>query len=98
MSTSSAAGEGPAVVLRSHYVHVRGLLIATIVALAVALAAVVATGSDSSAPAPKPVAPAVSHVPLTGPAHDSHENACGYHYVGSILVAKQCGPAAERPN
>jgi hypothetical protein len=76
------SGQGPAVVLRSQYMHVRTLFAvasAATVALAIALVLVVATGNGGSSVAHSASAaskPAISAAP----------SACGVHYAGSSLV------------
>jgi hypothetical protein len=93
MSTSFS-GQGPAVIPRSHYVHVRGFLVATIVALTAALGVSVATDSGTTH-----VTRSAQSVPFVSPAHDSHEiTPCGVRYVGDTLVGKSCATTAERPN
>jgi len=81
MSTS-ISGQGPAVVPRSKYEHMRTLLalaLAAAAALAIALVLVIAISGGSDTVTKSSAAPSTH-----GPSLD--HSACGMHYAGSTLV------------
>jgi hypothetical protein len=75
------SGQGPAVVLRSRYLHMRTLLaiaVAAAAALAITLVLVVAISGGSDTVANSSPAPSIQD--------QDASTACGVHYWGSTLV------------
>jgi hypothetical protein len=70
----------PAVVLRSHYVHIRTLLVIALIAVVALTTAVVVLADDSSDPAPIPQTAAP--LPQAGPADRSTMSVGGIRYDG----------------
>lgn len=78
------SGQGPAVVLRSHYVRMRTLVaisLAAAAALAITLVLVVSISGGSNSVDNSSAAPSVKSTDAS--------TACGVHYWGSTLVKGQ---------
>jgi hypothetical protein len=69
----------PAVVLRSHYVHIRTLLVIALIAVVALTAAVVVLAAESD---PAPVAQTTAPLPQAGPADHSTMSVGGIRYDG----------------
>jgi hypothetical protein len=94
--SASISGQGPALVPRSRYVHLRRWLafaVAAGIALTVALVIVAATTGDSS-PTARSSSPASSRA-ITPPPDAA---LCGVHYDGRGLVGRPCRSNAQRPH